>query len=153
MKIRKRLLPLLFLVLFLMGCACFQGQKKNAIFQVSTGASLLATDYDGKITMADLKTHGNFGIGTFDGLDGEMVAIDDRFYHIKADGVSYPTEDLMRTPFALVTFFQADKTSPLDKSMNYKELEQYLSGLLSNKKIFYAIKISGDFNFIKLRSG
>jgi acetolactate decarboxylase len=36
--------------------------------------------------------------------------------------------------------------------MNYKELEQYLNGLLPNKKIFYAIKISGDFNYIKARS-
>ena len=153
MKIRTPLLPLLFLLSVLMGCTCLQGQTKNAIFQVSTIVSLLAADYDGKITMPDLKKRGNFGIGTFDGLDGEMVAVDGKFYHVKENGVSNPAEDSMRTPFAFVTFFEADKTSSLEKSMNYKELEQYLSGSLPNKKIFYAIKISGDFNFIKVRSG
>ena len=153
MKIRAPFLPLLLLLTFFFGCAHLQGESKNAVFQVSTGAMLGSSDYDGKITIAALKKQGNFGIGTFDAFDGEMVAVDGQFFQAKADGVSYPAEDSMKTPFAFVTFFQVEKTSSLDKSMKYKELEQYLNGLLPNKKIFYAIKISGDFSFIKVRSG
>jgi acetolactate decarboxylase len=91
-----------------------QGQTKNAIFQVSTlAASLGASDYEGKITISELKKHGDFGIGTFDGLDGEMVGLDGQFYLAKADGIAYPVEGSMRTPF-----FQPYKTFSPDKSMN-----------------------------------
>ncbi len=154
MKIRPPLLPLLILLSFLLGCTCLQGQTKNAIFQVSAiSASVGAADYDGKFTMTELKKHGDFGIGIYDGFDGEMVGLDGQFYQARADGITYPVEGSMKTPFACVTFFQMDKTFSSDKSMNYKELEQYLDGLLPNKKIFYAIKISGDFNYIQIRTG
>jgi len=34
-----------------------------------------------------LKQYGDFGLGTFDGLDGEMIGLEGKFYQVKADGL------------------------------------------------------------------
>ena len=139
-------------------------KSKDILFQVSTIDALLEGIYDGDITCRELKSHGDFGIGTFNGLDGEMIELGGNVYQCRADGVAYPADDLTKVPFAAVTFFESDKTVLLDKttgystghntgySMDYKQLGQYLDTLLPTKNIFYAIKITGDYDYIKTRS-
>ena len=127
-------------------------QEKDVLFQTSTINALSVGVYDGEITYGELKKHGDVGIGTFNNLDGEMIELDGNFYQIKADGIVYPVDDSMRTPFAVVTFFEPDKTLLLDESMDYQQLEQYLNNSLPTKNIFYAIKIEGVFEYIKTRS-
>ena len=92
------------------------------------------------------------GIGTFNGLDGEMIGLDGAFYQIKADGIAYLVDGSMRTPFAVVTFFESDQMVWLDKASDYKELEKYLDDLLPTPNIFYALKIEGIFEYIRTRS-
>ncbi|NLO29340.1 MAG: alpha-acetolactate decarboxylase, partial [Methanosarcina mazei] len=58
----------------------------DVLYQVSTIDALLLGVYDGVLPVSDLKTHGDFGIGTFDGLEGEMLALDGNYYQIKTDG-------------------------------------------------------------------
>ena len=53
--------------------------------------------------------HGDIGIGTFDGLDGEMVVVDGTAYQVTGDGVVHIPEPTMTTPFAAVTFFHNDQ--------------------------------------------
>jgi acetolactate decarboxylase len=108
--------------------------------------------YDGEMTYKELRRHGDFGIGTFNGLDGELFGLDGKFYQMKADGLSYPVDGSMETPFAVVTFFEPDKSILLDKASDYNELQQYLDNVLPTKDIFYAIKIEGPFRYIKARS-
>jgi acetolactate decarboxylase len=99
-----------------------------------------------------LKQHGDLGIGTFDNLDGEMIALAGDFYQIKADSKAYPADDSMEAPFAIVTFFDVDKAVSLDNIADYEQLKQRLDSVLPDKDIFYAIKIDGDFKYIKARS-
>ena len=47
--------------------------NRETLSQVSTINALLAGVYDGILTVGELKGYGDFGIGTFEGLDGEMV--------------------------------------------------------------------------------
>lgn len=61
--------------------------------------------YEGAATSARLKQQGNFGLRTFEGLEGEMVGLDGKFYLVKTDGVAYPITDTVKTPFYVVTFF------------------------------------------------
>jgi len=42
------------------------------------------------VSSGELKRNGDFGIGTFNALDGEMIGLDGAFYQIKVDGVAYP---------------------------------------------------------------
>jgi len=98
------------------------------------------------------KTHGDFGIGTFDRLDGEMLALDGNYYQIKTDGIAYPVSGNMTTPFATVTHFEADENFRVEKPMNLTELEQYLDRNLPSENLFYAIKVDGNFTYLKARS-
>jgi acetolactate decarboxylase len=104
------------------------------------------------MTFGELKRHGDLGLGTFNNLDGEMIGLDGVFYQIKADGIAYPVDDLMKTPFAVVTFFESDKTKEIDKPVNYEQLKLFLNSMLPTENIFYAFKIEGTFEYIKARS-
>ncbi len=151
MKTIYYLLIAIFLVLAISGCSHLQGNK-DVLFQTSTINALLEGCYDGEITCEEFKRHGDFGIGTFNSLDGEMIGLEGKFYQIKADGIAYPVDDSMKSPFVVVTFFEPDKSVLLNKVVDYKQLEQYLDNLLPTKNIFYAIKIEGRFNYIRTRS-
>ncbi|MCI0453641.1 MAG: acetolactate decarboxylase [Candidatus Dadabacteria bacterium] len=140
-----------FLSIAIYGCSHLQ-KNEDIAFQTSTIRALLEGVYEGDITYKELKKHGDFGIGTFNNLDGEMVGLEGKFYQIKADGTAYSVQDSMKTPFAVVTFFKSDRSVTLDRSVDCKVLEQYLDTLLPTKNIFYAIKIDGDFIYLKARS-
>ncbi|MER2256707.1 MAG: acetolactate decarboxylase, partial [Priestia megaterium] len=60
-------------------------KEKLTIHQTSTMIALLDGVFDGVVTYKELAKKGDFGIGTFNQLDGEMIAFDGEFYHI-ADG-------------------------------------------------------------------
>jgi acetolactate decarboxylase len=144
-------LAAIFLSVAICGCSGLQ-KNKDVLFQTSTIDALLAGVYDGHMSLKELKKHGDFGLGTFDGLDGEMVGLDGEFYQIKVDGTAYPVDDSMKTPFAVVTFFEPDESLLLDEEMDIEELSQYLDGKLPTENIFYAVKIEGGFEYIKTRS-
>ena len=147
----RSLLLVLILVIAISGCSHFQ-KDKDILFQASTINALLEGVYDGDITYEVLKKHGDFGIGTFNALDGEMIGFGGKFYQVKTNGIAYPVGNSQKTPFAVVTFFDPDKTVSLDNPIDLNQLEKYLDSLLLTKNIFYAIKIEGDFKYVKTRS-
>ena len=90
--------------------------------------------YDGVISFEDLKKHGDFGIGTFDQLDGEMIAFDNEFYHLRSDGSAEKVEPEETTPFATVTFLK--KSYTVEHPMNREEVEALLHELMPSKTYF-----------------
>ena len=62
------------------------GREPHVLFQASTIAALLEGAYDGDLSFAELAEHGDLGLGTLNGLDGEMIALDGRFYRADVDG-------------------------------------------------------------------
>ena len=66
----------------------------DTLCQVSTIDSLLLGGYDGEFTFKELAEHGDFGIGTFHAIDGEMIALDGSFYQVRADGSVYPVRGI-----------------------------------------------------------
>lgn len=85
-----------------------QSHKVNGhvLFQVSSMDVFKNGVYNGSFTFGGLKTYGDFGIGTINNLDGEMLELAGTFYNIKSNGIIYIINDTMKTPFALVTFFR-----------------------------------------------
>jgi acetolactate decarboxylase len=128
------------------------GENEDVLFQYSTLGSLMAGVYDGGITYTELKKHGDFGLGTFNALDGEMIEINHQVYQIKSNGVAYPVDDKMKAPFAVVTFFEPDQTVKVVEPMDCEQLKSYLDSLLPTENIPYAIKITGTFNSLQTRS-
>lgn len=147
----RRVWALLILALALGGCAG-QMRDRNTIYQLSTFNALMAGEYDGVATFDELSRHGDFGIGTFDALDGEMVGLDGKFYQVKSDGKAYPVRGWVQTPFASVGYFVPDQTATLKAGMNYDQVQTYLDEFLPNKNTCYGIRIEGTFRYIQTRS-
>jgi acetolactate decarboxylase len=106
----------------------------------------------GDMTMGELKTHGDFGLGTFDGLDGEMIELDGKVFQVRADGHAHPVEDSTRTPFATVSFFKADETAHLNTRSNQAELLAAVARMLPSQNMFHALRIEGRFEYVKTRA-
>jgi len=128
------------------------GFDHETLYQVSTIDALMQGVYDGTQPFDELKRHGDFGIGTFDALDGEMVAVDNSYYQVRSDGVAYPVADAMTTPFATVTFFEPDVHITTDRQMNYSLFSSFISDRLPSRNMIYAIQIDGTFPAMKVRS-
>ena len=72
--------------------------------------ALLEGFYRDDITMDMLREKGDFGIGTFNNLDGEMIALNGCFYQLDLDGNAHPVQGRMKTPFATMCHFQPSLT-------------------------------------------
>ncbi len=142
----------LLLVVLLSSCAMLPPERPDIIVQNSTISALSAGVYDGYTTFGTLRRYGDFGIGTFDRLDGEMIAVEGNFYQIRDNGLAYPVSDSMKTPFAAVTFFSPEIKLNLPKGLSYNELRDRQSYYIDSPNMFYAIKIQGAFSSLKVRS-
>lgn len=146
------------LALSIAGCSSDDGYARNPVAgdetltQISTIDAILGGVYDGFISYGDLKGYGDFGIGTFDGLDGEMLAFDGDYYQVKADGIAYPVADALETPFASVTFFDVDIEGEIPAGADYAGLQEYLDSILPTENTFYAVRVDGTFSYMKTRS-
>lgn len=144
-----RNLILVTLLALLIGCAT---APKNTLMQVSTIDALLAGAYDGQMTLGELKTHGNLGLGTFDALEGEMIVIGDTVYQARADGKIYELPDSATTPFAAVVNFDADQAVLLSGPLSDETLQAQIDKLAPNKNLFLAFRVDGTFPTLKVRS-
>ncbi|HZO77342.1 MAG TPA: acetolactate decarboxylase [Solirubrobacteraceae bacterium] len=50
--------------------------RRHTLFQTSTIEALLGGAFDGDLPLSELLQHGDLGLGTLNGLDGELVVID-----------------------------------------------------------------------------
>jgi acetolactate decarboxylase len=128
------------------------GDENQTTFQTSTVNALMAGASTGDMTMSELKTHGDFGLGTFDGLDGEMIELDGKVFQVRADGHAHPVEDCARTPFATVSFFKADETAHLDRPCDQPAMLAAVAAILPSQNIFHALRIEGRFDYVKTRA-
>jgi acetolactate decarboxylase len=127
-------------------------QDRDTLYQVSTIDALMQGSFDGTEPVGTTLKHGDFGIGTFDGLDGEMIVLDGKIYQAKADGRVYAVPDSATTPFATVTYFSTDIVDTTDRRMNYSELSSALAKKLPTRNMVYAVKVHGTFPVMKVRA-
>jgi acetolactate decarboxylase len=125
--------------------------EHSTLFQVSTSA-LVKGVYNGVVTVGELKQHGDFGLGTFDGLDGEMLALDGHFYQVRSSGdVSEPADDA-RVPFAVVTAFREDRGFVIDHVDGFNDLAAQLDRMRRTENLFCVVRIEGRFARLKART-
>ncbi len=142
---------LALIICFVAGCAhgpC----KKDVVFQNAPINALMAGCYTGTMSVQEIKQHGDFGLGTLDALDGELVVLGGSFYQIRSDGKVYSVDDSAKSPFAVVTFFEADQKFDLGRAVDFKELTRFLDEQLLSQNLPYAIQVDGKFETIKVRS-
>lgn len=143
----KRLLIFFALLVLVYGCA----GRPDTVTQVSTIDALLAGDYDGSFSTSELTRYGDFGIGTFDKLDGEMIVLGGTVYQVKADGKVY-TPDNIKVPFASVSYFINDNRKDVKAPVDYKEFQSIADEMSPDKNMFTAVKAVGRFSVMRVRS-
>lgn len=160
---KKQLCLLLIVGLLLSGCAAeggsvepavSQAPQEDTMYQVSTLQALMLGDYYGSATVAELKAHGDLGLGTFDTLDGEMIMLDGEVYQAKGDGSIVKCADDLTVPFASVTPFTPDRECALESVADLATLKEILTAAVAtdNKNLMYAVKITGIFDSVTCRS-
>ena len=124
----------------------------HGAFQVSTSGALVDGLYQGAVTVGDLLTHGNLGLGTFEDLDGEMVVVDGHCYRVRGPGDVSEASDVVLTPFATVVDFTVDQTQDLDDVTSWSDLIGRLDRLRDTDNEFFAWRIRGEFDRLDLRA-
>jgi acetolactate decarboxylase len=124
----------------------------HTLFQTSTVDALLEGSYEGDVSFAELEAHGDFGLGTFDALDGEMICLDGSFYQIKSDGRAYAVDRDARTPFAVVTTFEPEVSQTLSNPMTFDVLCDYVEEIIGGGAVCCAVRVDGRFEYVQTRS-
>ena len=123
----------------------------RTIYQVSTSGALVQGVYQGCVRVGDLLRHGDFGLGTFDGLDGEGILLDGRCWQARSDGTVQPAPATALAPFWVLTHFRADHTHQLQDIRSWADLTERLDQLRPSDNVFTAVRIRGSFEAIKIR--
>ena len=124
----------------------------HTVFQVSTSGALVAGVYEREASVETILAHGDFGLGTFTGLDGEMIVLEGRAFHADANGVVTEAPRDAGAPFAIVTRFQPERETTITGISGFQDLGRHCDPLRDSGNIFYAIRLDGRFRRIKARS-
>lgn len=122
------------------------------IYQNSLMSSLIAGVYDSNVTIADLLKHGDFGLGTFNHLDGELVAFDNNVFQLRSDGSAHKATHCQKSPFAVMTFFNPDIEHHFSHHVTQQEIHNTINQYVPSDNLFCAIKIEGEFGLVKTRT-
>jgi acetolactate decarboxylase len=124
----------------------------HTVFQVSTSGALVAGVYDREVSVQAILEHGDFGLGTFANLDGEMVVVDGRAYQVRGSGRVTEASLDAGAPFAVVTWFKSDANVSVASVCSFKDLEARCDEFRRSGNIFYALRLDGQFRGVRTRA-
>ena len=127
-------------------------EAPRRITQVSVIDALMVGRYDGIMAIPELLRLGDFGIGTLDHLDGELIILEGKAYQIRGDGKVVEVTPDRSTPFAVVTPFVPDGGFACPAVSRLADLDSRLYEDLPQKNNFVAIRIDGRFASLTMRS-
>ena len=127
------------------------GRPLHTLFQVSTSAALVEGLYQGAVRVSRLLRHGDFGLGTFIDLDGEMVVLDGVCYQVSSTGTVAVVEANRLIPYAVVTRFRADFAHNIRQLNSFQELVRVCDEFRESNNVFYAFRIEGKFSLVQTR--
>jgi acetolactate decarboxylase len=124
----------------------------HVLFQASTIGALLDGSFEGDVSFAELAKHGDLGLGTLNHLDGEMIALDGRFYRADIEGNVNEVPADERTPFAVVVPFRPVVGFDLEGSLDHDRLLAEIDRRIPAETASCAVRIDGRFALIRARS-
>ena len=127
-------------------------KKENSLYISSPVNALVKGILREDKTLKDILKHSNFGLGTFNDLDGEMVLLDSIFYQLHSDGTVSIPEISLQSPYACATFFHQSTGSDIADSLNFQQIQHFIDQIIPSKNLIFALKISGNFKSVKARS-
>ena len=121
-------------------------------YQVGLVSAFLKGVNESAITCAQLSQHGDTGLGSFNRVDGELIALDGIIYRIDEYGEASVAPPSMQIPFAVVSQFESVDTFKVRDIGSMPELNELIDTHLATKNIFYMLRIEGEFRELHLRS-
>ncbi|CAB4572809.1 unannotated protein [freshwater metagenome] len=125
---------------------------RHEVFQTGLMNALLDGVYDGDCSVEHLLTRGDFGVGTFNALDGEMLILDGVCYRLSSDGTVAPAPKQELTPFAVTTRFESHMSIAIDRPHSRADIARILDDATPSDNYLYAFWLSGDFEFVRTRT-
>ena len=129
--------------------------KENSIYQVSTLQALVLGYTRPVITVEELLAHGDTGLGTFEGVGGEMIVVDGHCYCAANDGSVTESAPKTGVPFAAVTKMKDGREIGLDNIADIEELKTKLDIAIEEDfglNSMHIVKIVGRFKKVSARS-
>ena len=125
------------------------------MYQVSTLQALAMGHTRPVIDVAELKKHGNTGLGTFEGVNGEMIVVDGRCFRAKEDGSVVEADKDMGVPFASVCNCAGSIRFDVQEMCSIDELKTLLT--IKIEELFglnsmHMVRIDGEFEVVDARS-
>ncbi|KAF6259872.1 acetolactate decarboxylase [Scenedesmus sp. NREL 46B-D3] len=108
---------------------------------------------EGQHSVAQVLAKGNMGLGTLDGLDGEVVVLDGVAYQQGTEGVKV-LQGSERTPFMSVTMFSKTRSKQVELSpvSDLQGLEAQVKHHFRSPNVVYAVLVEGSFPYLKSRA-
>ena len=128
------------------------GVRLHTLFQVSTSGALVQGVYQRAMSSKVLLNYGDFGLGTFDNLDGEMVVLDGAVYQVRSDGTVSKIVNEVGTPFAVVLHFVAEQDETIEHASSFEELTEVCDRYRDSDNLFFAFRIDGRFEHVHTRA-
>jgi acetolactate decarboxylase len=124
--------------------------NRKYIYFNSVTKALFENVLNSNKTIEYVKGHGDFGIGTIEALDGELIVLDGKAYTVRGDGVACKISDKSKTPITIITHFKKD-IEIKSENINFLEFQNIINGTLPSQNLLYSIKVQGTFINVKLR--
>jgi len=142
----------LFSILALCGLLFQNGFANTVLFQTGNPGALLSGATEGDMCFQELHAKGNFGLGTFNGIQGEMIALEGKFYKIEQQGKTTAVQPEWKTPWVQLVNFSPKSFDQVNDVSQLVVLKDRLHTQFPNKNIPYAVMVKGHFSFLKMRS-
>src|ERR1700721_3074687 len=124
----------------------------HELFQTSTIQALLGGAFDGDVTLNELLEHGDLGLGTLNGLDGELIVIDGEVFKAELDCTLSRPDRQSQTPYAVVVPFTPGSAQHVSGPISEAILEHDLWSDPGRPPSPAAIRLDGDFEMVRVRS-
>ncbi|GAA0500621.1 acetolactate decarboxylase [Tatumella terrea] len=145
------------------GCSCIsditraalkleKDRGENIVYQASLMSALLSGVYEGETTIRQLLEHGDFGLGTFNHLDGEMIAFNSDVFQLRSDGSARSASPDQKTPFAVMTFFNPTHEYTIREPHSRQQIHDIIDANVASQNIFCALRIDGHFDKVDTRT-
>lgn len=121
------------------------------LYQHGTLANLVPGLFGGTLSLHDLLQHGDTGIGTLAGLDGELIILHGTVYQVAATGKVRQVAESETVPFANVHHADFTPAGHLNEVAD-DQLRDTLAQKLVSLNVFSAVKLTGTFAQVTTRA-
>jgi acetolactate decarboxylase len=118
----------------------------STLFQSMPSSAFKTGLYSPYLTIGAARAHGDFGVGEYEFLDGEVTAVNGNYYRQTADGKLLLMEADERLCFASVTHFVPGNNFELDGGLTETTIQPVLLKQFGTDNAIFAMRIDGTFD-------